>query len=205
MRKKIKTIFFDIGGVLLDLRPEDMGNYWAEKSGVSGETIKEGFPWEAFYSFEKGQLSEAGFHRSFSASLPDGHDISRAEFYEGWNRMVGEETRVVEMLKKISRSIPAWLLSNTNPVHIHTKAADYSFLRYTSGEIYSYDVGFRKPEPEIYRAALKAAGRKPEECVFVDDMEENIARARSLGIDGIIYDDPEGLEDELGKRGLLDA
>ncbi|GGM04975.1 HAD family hydrolase [Dactylosporangium sucinum] len=45
----------------------------------------------------------------------------------------------------------------------------------------SCEVGVRKPEPAIFRMAADAAGVAPEDCVLVDDVEENCAAARSLG------------------------
>lgn len=205
MQKKIKTVFFDIGGVLLHIHPDKMGGYWVERSGVDEDMIKKIFPWEAFHKFEKGQVTAGGFYDSFYSALPDGHRISREDFFEGWNRMVGKETATVSTLKTLSRTIPTWLLSNTNPVHIHSRASNYSFLEYTAGEIYSFDVGYRKPEMEIYKAAVEAAGSAPEECLFIDDMEENIHAAKRFGITGIVFTSHEDLELELKKKGLLDA
>jgi len=201
----IKTVFFDIGGVLLNLHPDDMGNYWVEKSGVPGDEIKNRFPWERFYLFEKGKINGTEFYQSFLNAMPDGVHISEGEFFEGWSRMVGKETDTVKTLETISKTIPTWLLSNTNPVHIESKAPVYSFLKHTSGEIYSYDVGCRKPDPEIYHAAINAVGNAPEECLFIDDMEENILAARKIGMDGIVYTSAEELDLMLIEKGLLNG
>ncbi|HZD11332.1 MAG TPA: HAD-IA family hydrolase, partial [Candidatus Binatia bacterium] len=49
-----------------------------------------------------------------------------------------------------------------------------------------------KPDPEIYRRALSRLNRKPGEAVFIDDNQENVATAQSLGMKAIRYQ--EGLE-----------
>ena len=62
---------------------------------------------------------------------------------------------------------------------------------------YSFDLGCRKPDEEIYLKALKLAGAKPEDSLFIDDVMINIDTARSLGIKTIHYKDPQNLYDEL--------
>jgi putative hydrolase of the HAD superfamily len=50
-------------------------------------------------------------------------------------------------------------------------------------------VGTRKPEPEIYAITLERLGLPGESCVFVDDLEINVAAARDAGMHGIVYHD----------------
>jgi putative hydrolase of the HAD superfamily len=50
-------------------------------------------------------------------------------------------------------------------------------------------VGTRKPEPEIYAITLERLGLPGESCVFVDDLEVNVAAARDAGMHGIVYHD----------------
>lgn len=51
--------------------------------------------------------------------------------------------------------------------------------------IASGEVGLIKPNPDIYEHVLKKHNLKPEECVFMDDLIENIEGARALGINAI--------------------
>jgi putative hydrolase of the HAD superfamily len=51
-------------------------------------------------------------------------------------------------------------------------------------------VGFRKPEPEIYRMATRALGVEPERCVFLDDLGTNLKPARAMGMYTIKVGDP---------------
>jgi epoxide hydrolase-like predicted phosphatase len=57
--------------------------------------------------------------------------------------------------------------------------------------VISGEVGLRKPEPEIFHLAADRIGLRPEECVFIDDLELNVDGARALGMTGIhhtLYD-----------------
>lgn len=51
----------------------------------------------------------------------------------------------------------------------------------------SGDLGFRKPDPQIYRAALNALGARPSECVFIDDMPDRVDAACELGICSVLF------------------
>ncbi len=53
-----------------------------------------------------------------------------------------------------------------------------------------------KPDWRIYRRLMERYGLKAEECVFIDDRPENVAAARSMGMQGIVYTGIEVLIDE---------
>ena len=51
--------------------------------------------------------------------------------------------------------------------------------------VISAEVGMRKPEERIFRHAAELLGLAPEECVFIDDIEANIAAAEAIGLVGV--------------------
>jgi putative hydrolase of the HAD superfamily len=63
-------------------------------------------------------------------------------------------------------------------------------------------LGLRKPDRKIYQVALDVLQRDPEQVAFIDDREENVAAAVSLGIRGIRYEGSAALADELGRLGV---
>ena len=68
--------------------------------------------------------------------------------------------------------------------------------------VLSYEVGVMKPHARIYDEALKKAGVEAEECVFIDDIEENIQAAQKLGIKGILMTPQTDLEAALQEMNL---
>ena len=64
-------------------------------------------------------------------------------------------------------------------------------------------LGVRKPEPRIYEIALQVTQRKQQECLFIDDREENVKAAQALGIRGIHLKGVEKLEAELETHDIL--
>jgi putative hydrolase of the HAD superfamily len=63
--------------------------------------------------------------------------------------------------------------------------------------VISAEVGLTKPDPHIYRLALAKLGARPEESVFIDDVPANVAAARSIGMAGIEFVQPEKVLEEL--------
>jgi putative hydrolase of the HAD superfamily len=64
-------------------------------------------------------------------------------------------------------------------------------------------LGVRKPSHEIFRRALGIAAAAPDRVLFIDDREQNLAPARTLGMETVHFTGAEALETELNRRGLL--
>ena len=56
--------------------------------------------------------------------------------------------------------------------------------------VISGEVGLRKPDAEIYLMTAAKIGLEPQDCVFVDDFQTNIAGAEALGMKGVHHTDP---------------
>lgn len=60
-----------------------------------------------------------------------------------------------------------------------------------------------KPDPAIYQLALSRFGRMADQCLFIDDRQENINGCEAEGIRGHLFQDSSTLEAELSELGLL--
>ncbi len=60
--------------------------------------------------------------------------------------------------------------------------------KYFKHKIVSGDVKCRKPERKIYELALERIGKKPEECLFIDNTAKNLLVAQELGIAAVLFD-----------------
>jgi putative hydrolase of the HAD superfamily len=65
--------------------------------------------------------------------------------------------------------------------------------------VISGEVGMRKPEERIFRHAAGLLGLEPAECVFIDDIEVNVAAAESIGMTAILHHDPAATLARLGE------
>ena len=199
----IKTIFFDIGGVLINIYPEKCLEYWADCSDIPLQVIKKAFPQEAHTLYETGELSEDSFFLAFQNALSQSYSLTESDFWYGWQQLLGEETPVVQVLKHLSIQYNIWLLSNTNPQHMRTgRKRQFSFLDFVDGNIYSFDAGARKPNASIFEYALKCSGARADKSIFIDDLIKNVKVARTLGFNAIHYESVNQLIKELNKKGI---
>ncbi len=59
--------------------------------------------------------------------------------------------------------------------------------KYFKHKIVSGDVKCRKPDRRIYELALERIGKKPEECLFIDNTAKNLLVAQELGIVPVLF------------------
>ena len=182
---KIKVVFFDIGGVLLT-------NGWGHKSR---QKAAEHFGFDyaemnvlhnfIYNVFEIGSISldeyldTAVFHRT--------RDFTKAEFKDF---MYAESVELPKMLRWVKKwkkqtDLPVFALSNEN-----RDLNDYRINRFNLHEVFdgffsSCYLGFRKPDPRIFRTALQIARVEPSECLYFDDRELLANTAKKLGMNAI--------------------
>lgn len=197
----IKTIIFDIGGVLLDIHPEKTFEYWSSISGLSLNKLQKSIPWGLHSQYETGKLDDHQFYCAINNFLPEKNKISAEDFWFGWELLLGDESPVVNLLESCYKTIPIWLLSNTNPRHIRflQSSTEYRFHQFIKGAIYSYEVGYRKPNKDIYTLTLDKIGKSGHEVLFIDDNAANVTSAKMTEMNAVIYEGMDKLIESLEK------
>jgi HAD superfamily hydrolase (TIGR01509 family) len=111
---------------------------------------------------------------------------------------------ILEALK--ARGTPLVVCSNNNEIWWPRQARKLQLKRYFPDArlVLSSRIGAPKDSPrlEMFRAAVAAAGVPARACFFVDDRAPNVRRARSFGIDAVLFRGAEHFAAELRKRGL---
>ena len=200
----IKHIFFDIGGVLLDIDHLQSLQYWSDCTDLSIDVIKDHFPHDVNEQYEIGKLTDHEFFRAVKDALPQPNCLKEDDFWRGWNKLIVKETETVLLLTLLKQSYNVYLLSNTNHRHIkHEVASRFSFQNNVNRAFYSFDLGCKKPDEAIYLKALKLAEAKPEESLLIDDVEENVAQAIGVGFHTIHYHDHKSTVEALRIMNLL--
>lgn len=70
--------------------------------------------------------------------------------------------------------------------------------------VLSCDIKTEKPHKKAYKVLLKKLGNvRPERCFFIDDKQTNIDAAARLGIQGVVFQSPQGLRTDLALRNIL--
>jgi putative hydrolase of the HAD superfamily len=194
----IKHIFFDIGGVLLEIDHVRSLQFWSDCTDLSIDIIKDHFPQEAQDQYENGKITDYEFFRAVKDALPQPNCLKENDFWRGWNKLIVAETETVKLLSQLKQSYNVYLLSNTNRRHIkHEVTSRFSFQNNVTRAFYSFDLNCRKPDKNIYLKALELASAKAEESLFIDDLKINLEVAKSLGMKTILYKDHHKLFNEL--------
>jgi glucose-1-phosphatase len=198
----IKTIFFDLGNVVIPFDFKRAYARMAEHSGCKPEEVPARIRATGLVGpFEKGEIAPEPFVREISAALR--LDITYGDFCEWWSCIFLPETLLPEvLLEDLASRYRLLALSNTNPIHFEMLKEAYPLLAHFEDFVLSYEVGAAKPEAKIYHEAMARAQSKPAACFFTDDLAVNVTAARELGMDAVQFLSAEQLERELRVRGL---
>lgn len=196
----IKNIIFDWGGVctyghLL----EDFSKKLAGMIGHDAKTIENAFR-ELEYPYETGVIPPDIFWRQFKEKLHLGQTIEELQsvFYASYD------------LNKDVLNLVGLLRSNYNTVLLTNNYEDmFTYIR-THYELDQYfeqlysSSGIKRKKPEMisYTHVMNKLGIKPEEAVFIDDKEKNVAAAKQRGMHTIHFKNIKQLEIELQALGV---
>ncbi len=201
----IKTIFFDLGNVVVPFSVERAYTRMVELCGRPRDEVAARIRATGLVRpYEKGEIATEPFARAISAALE--LDITHQAFCDWWNCVFMPDPLVSEgLMEDLASRYRMLALSNTNPLHYAMLKENYPILRHFHDNVLSYEVGAAKPEAAIYRAAIERAGCRAEECFFTDDLAANVEAAREQGIDAVQFLSATQLEQELVARGLMNG
>jgi putative hydrolase of the HAD superfamily len=177
-----QVFLFDIGNVLLDFDLPTLQKNIVAASKIDLPALQRDWNNAALIAVETGKIDPRRYYETFARDI--GLSWKYEEWIEEWAGIytinpVGYELFLA--LHRRGRRVS--MLSNLAAYHtiaIEGKFPDF----FTRGgpRVFSYEVGFRKPDIRIYQAACETLGTPPDRCLFLDDMPENVAGARALGI-----------------------
>jgi putative hydrolase of the HAD superfamily len=198
--KPIRTLFWDVGGVLLT-------NAWDHE--------------ERQRAVEKFQLQKADFetrHKDAVSGFEEGkisldQYLDRTVFYQPRKFSTQEFKNYMFSLSKpkpevleFARSLAARCLMAT--INNESREMnDYRIKQFGLSRIFdlfvsSCYVGMRKPDEKIYRLAIDLIQKQPDECCFIDDRPTNIEGAEKIGTRTVLMRDAAQLKKDLQDLGV---
>ena len=178
----IDTIIFDFGDIFINLDKQATID-GLERLGLSSwnEDLD-----QLNISFEKGQISRDDFLLGIQKHIPNAtiDDILMA-----WNAVLLDFPLYrLEFLQLLSKKFRLFLLSNTDAIHIdhfeQREGASFygDFYQCFEKVYFSYEMGMRKPDAEIYTTLINRHELAPKRTLFVDDKKDNTDAAKALGL-----------------------
>jgi putative hydrolase of the HAD superfamily len=203
------AILWDFGGVILS-SPFEAFNRYEQEAGLPRDFIRmlntRNPDDNAWAKMERSDVSLQGFVNLFE-------EEARAEGYtlDGW-KVLGVlsgdiRPQMVEALRRCKAAFRIACITNNmksgdgpgmarSPEKAKAVAEVMTLFEHV---VESSKVGFRKPDPRIYRYACDLLGVAPERCIYLDDLGINLKPARALGMRTIKVGDPDVAIDELQK------
>lgn len=196
-----RTIFFDLGNVLIFFSHSKMCRQVAEYSGLDIKQV-ENVMHAYLDPYERGHLDSQTVYDQVNA-------LSNKKLqFDALMKAIGDifepnlpVISIAQDLKK--RGHRLFLLSNTCDAHFSFAYSQFPFLKEFDGYVLSYEVGARKPEKKIYEKALEIAGCRSKDCFYTDDILAYVEGARSIDIDAEQYKTSEELIQHLKARQIL--
>jgi len=186
---KFDTIIFDFGGVIFDINPEISRNAFIQMGDEKGmKQIEES---EILWQFERGEIDTEAIHKEFCNYLRK--DITLPIFVKTWNALLlNYKPERIKKIKELAKSHKLLMLSNTNEIHYSHFAKKLNdeygitFHDLFSHVYLSFEMGYIKPDANIFKQVLNEQKLIPEKTLFIEDSKENAEAANALGIETLL-------------------
>ena len=178
----IDTIIFDFGDIFINLDKQATID-GLQRLGLSSwnEDLD-----RLNISFEKGQISRDNFLLGIQKHIPN---ATIEDILVAWNAVLLDFPLYrLEFLQLLSQKYRLFLLSNTDSIHINhfeqREGATFygNFYQCFEKVYFSYEIGMRKPDAEIYNTLIIRHELSPKRTLFVDDKKDNTDAAKALGL-----------------------
>jgi epoxide hydrolase-like predicted phosphatase len=196
----IKAIAFDYGGVI-ELNEGDL----IQKIVKSLQIGKEDWH-KVYYSLNylcntgKKSWEEVALLTAQKLNASDAQISNMQEIIKASKDTKKLNLELIEIIKDLkNKEYKIGLLSN-NSLDLRKKLFDQKILNLFDAVIISAEVGYQKPQPEIFEILFKTLGVKKNEMIFIDDSERSLEGADDLGYLPILYKDNKQLLEDLSKR-----
>ena len=178
----LKNVILDMGNVLLDYNPEiALGKFCSpgEERDVIRKELFHGPEWKMG---DRGDIKDADRYDLIKVRVP-------AQFHKAL-KACSEQWDICMKPLEGAREFCTFVKDQGYGIYVLSNASD-AFYRYFppflpldffDGVFVSADHHMLKPDPEIYETFLAQYGLREEECLFVDDLEQNLAGARTVGM-----------------------
>jgi len=186
----IKVLVWDLAGVLLHTVKGTFESLLAERLDVLEQAVYDAIRSETNNRWDLGEIDDLSFYTWLLEYL--GQPLSKMPIVEKFVRDdFYVHPQMLAAIRDYHTRYSTVLLTNF-PSHLHEFLRTVWNIEGTFDHVIaSCDVKLLKPDPRMYQYALEQAGCRAEEAVFIDDREGNVQGAQSIGMRGIVFQNPE--------------
>ncbi len=175
----IKNVIFDIGNVILAFNRDYLLSHFY--TGKDYDLVKE----KIFYNWEEldeDLISLEKYDERVKASLPEKyHGVAMAVLHN-WEYYMSYKPGIVDLIRELkNKGYKLYVLSNMTR-HFIKNAYKFPIFKEFDGIVYSAPIGLIKPNAEIFNYLLDKYQLIADECLFIDDLKDNVIAADKLNI-----------------------
>lgn len=198
----MKTIIFDFGNVIGYFDHRKTLRRLAAYTDLSMEEMAARFRATSLENdFESGFISAANFVDQTRTLLR--LTCPADEFAAAWVDIFQRNEHVHDLILSLRGRYRILLGSNTNELHADQFRRQFAdTLQHFHHLVLSHEVGARKPRREFFEHCQRHAEGEPRDCLFIDDLPENVAGAQAHGWHGIVYSSGADLRPQLCELGI---
>lgn len=197
----IKTIIFDIGGVLLtDTWNDELQQTYAKFLSVSEAELEKVFePW--WLKLRVGKISENQYWQGMLADLGVEADLSEMR------KIIRDSFKINDNILKLTEKLRGTgyqllALTNHGKEWLNFEKKKFDLDKLFDGFVTSFGVGKAKPNAAIYQWAIGKYNLVPAETIYIDDSKKNIQAAARLDFQTILFESTLQLKKYLQKLGV---
>jgi len=189
----VKAIVFDYGGVICFPPPPETDVELGRLTGLPIETFRE-LNRKHRRDWDRGSYNAVEFYRLIVAeSGVRFEDEELARIAQGdmdnWKNI---DPATVQLMRDVkAEGLTLGILSNLSHDFLAWASKNVPVFSEADVAVFSCKHNVIKPEAEIYRILRERIGCEFGEIVFFDDLADNVAGARELGIQGFLWEGAE--------------
>ena len=193
----IKAAIFDWGGVLIENPTDGILRYCREVLGIGTGCMLAAYRKLIPY-FQEGKISEEEFWKGVRRRTGAKGGMPASLWLEAFEHSYVEKKDVFAVAHALhGMGCRTGILSNTEkPARPIMERETY---RIFDPVVLSWEVGSSKPQGRIFEALIETLGLNPQEILLIDDVAANIAAAKDLGLQGLLFTDAETLRSDLAE------
>lgn len=188
----IKNIVFDMGNVMVEYDANRVCSYYMEEGDAKEWVCTAVFHSAEWILLDMGLISEEEALKRMQSRLRTSYEKEMAErCFQHWHEYnMTPKKGMGELVKELKeKGYRIYLLSNASLRLLQCCNQVIPGIEYFDGVMFSAEEKLLKPQKEIYQRLFEKFSLQPEECFFIDDMEDNIEGGRACGMDGYCFTD----------------